>query len=771
MTLCPCDATTPPMLAPIAPGLTRLPRQIGDFAAFRADLLARIRTHPALTDWRARDAEDFGLMLLEFWAYISDVTAFYTSEHAQDLYLPTARGDTALRRLVALIDHVPRPAVAGEAYLAAMLDGQDPVTAAAKASFLSEGVDGGPPQVFETLAPAILDPLRNSWTVQAPRDTKYRRKNLLIDPATRNMSEEQLILIDGGSGKRRALYVKTLTPETALDGTSYLRLEVDRPNRLPFGSNKTVDDFRIWSFTQSAPLVSRNGRRIRLAGHYPQLRVGALVAVEDSGYEDPKRPEVRRVEEVTLTFGAPIVTGTAPNEVAVPGPAQTRVVLRAGTNIPSSRGVLHFGRVRAGRLAAPAKPTLSGNDLTGGHPVVGPVPAPNMPGSGALLVKGTGNAGLRVPGDVSVNGATGRATLQPAATFAGDATALRTPVQAHGNVLHVTRGKTVEEVLGDGQGPGVPFQSFTLTKAPLTYLHDETAPGGRRSSLQIWVDGIVWTEVPSLFQAGPDDRVFAVRLDGAGKATVTFGGEGFGKPAPLGIQNVFALYRYGAGDPLPAAQQIQQVAAPIKGLRRVFNVTPAFGGAPADHPDDIRFHAAATAATFDRAISANDFAALARDWGALAAVAVTEWVIEAQREGVVVTTVFDGTPATATIDQLQAHLTARAAEATPIRIVVAQAITGPLVLTYQPSPDANPATVKAALDARMMHPFTGLLSPRRAAIGGPVFRSAILGAAGSIPGIATILSLTWNGSAMPSRLGLSPHGYFAPTFTTQEVPA
>jgi hypothetical protein len=129
MTLCPCDRPTPPVLVPIAPGLSRLPRQIALFGHFRADLLARIRALPAMSAWRARDAEDFGVMLLEFWAYVSDVTAFYTGEHAQDLYLETARTTEALGRLVALIDHIPRPAVATEAILAAILDGTDIVEA------------------------------------------------------------------------------------------------------------------------------------------------------------------------------------------------------------------------------------------------------------------------------------------------------------------------------------------------------------------------------------------------------------------------------------------------------------------------------------------------------------------------------------------------------------------------------------------------------------------------------------------------------------------
>lgn len=768
MTLCSCDTHTPLGLAPIAPGLTRLPRQIGLFGQFRADLLARVRSHPSLLDWRARDAEDFGLMLLEFWAYISDVTTFYTSEHAQDLYLNTARGDLALRRLVALIGHVPRPAVAAEAILAALMDGSDPVEAAAGAGFLSDAIDGAPPQVFEASAATLLDPLRNSWELRAPRDTTYRWNDLLIDPATRNMVEGSIIVFDTGSGSRAATRVKTLTPETALDGSSYLRLEVDHPTRRPTPP-LAVSDIKIWTFTASAPVASRNTYTFFLSGHYPQIRAGSLIAIEDTRLDGTAWPAAHKVVSSTLGFGLPLTSGTAPNEVTVPGPPQTVVELENTNLIAAQNAILHFGMVRAGQLAAPARTKISADDLLNTLPVKGPVPTPNSIGSGEVLLKGISDLGLRVPGEMQINPDTGRASLLAGPGFAGGPETLSTPVQAHGNLLHVTRGKSVEEVLGSGQGPAIAFQSFTLAKAPLTYLHDTAAPGGRRSTLRVWVDGVEWREVPSLFTAGPVDRVFSVRLDAAGKATITFGGEGFGKPANLGVQNLYALYRFGAGDPLPSANQIQQTAGSIKGLRRVFNATPAFGGAPADHPEDIRFNAAATSATFDRAVSASDFAALARDWGALAAVAVTEWVPKALREGVVVTAIFEGTAAPEDLEALQAHLASRAAEATPIRIIAATPVTGSLTLTYRTAPDAAADVVHAELMTRFTHPFTGLLAPRLAAVGGPVFRSALLGEAGKTAGIGALLGLTLDGAAIPVRLGLSPHAYFAPDFTAQEV--
>ncbi|MGH6612688.1 hypothetical protein [Sphingomonas sp.] len=767
MTLCRCDHPDAPVLAPIAPGLIKLPRQIGRFGHFRADLLARIRRHPALADWRARDAEDFGLMLLDFWAYVSDVTAFYTAELSQDLYLQTARGDAALRHIVALIDHIPRPAIASEAILAALLDGTDVVTAPAGAGFLSDAIDDTPPQQFELSETTALDPLRNGWTLLPPRDTLFRRDALLIDPASRNMAEGGMIVIDAGATWRKATLVKALTSETALDGGTYLRLDVADQTALPTGAFD-VAAIRLWSFTQSAPVFAISGTTLTLTGHYPQLREGDLVVVEDTGLESPHAPEVGAVGSVTLGYGASATSGSGTSAVTVPGPPITTLTLSWSSAITAARARLHSGRTRAGQLAAPFKPFVTGNDLLVPRPLKLPATPPKLSGTGEVLVKGVADAGLRVPGEMQIDPATGRGKLLAGASFAGGDLAMQAPIVAHGNVLHVTRGKSVEEVLGSGQGPAVSFQTFTLTKFPLTYLRDSSAKGGRRSTLRLWIDGIEWREVTSIFTAGPDDRVFTVRLDAAGKATITTGGGGFGRAAPLGVRNVYALYRFGSGEPAPGPNHIRQVAGPVAGLRRVFNVTSAFGGAPGDQPEDIRFNAPATSAAFDRAISAADFAALACDWGVLAASAVTEWVPRAMREGIVVTAIFAADAAPEDLIELQAHLAARAAEATPIRIVAAIPVTGTLRLAYQVADDADPKAVKAALDSVFSHPFTGLLAPRRAEVGGPVFRSRIVGMA-ALPGVAHILSLDWNGATMPVRLSLPAHGYFAPSLVLEAV--
>ncbi|MEM9140611.1 MAG: hypothetical protein AAGB15_12370, partial [Pseudomonadota bacterium] len=652
MTICDCDTRTFPDLPDIPPGLSRLPRQIGLFGDFRAALLAQVGSHDALRDWRARDREDFGLMLLEWWAYVSDVVAFYNAEHVQDLYLSSARDDDRIRRITGLIGYRPRPALAAEALIAGIIDGSDPVLAPAGSGFIADAADGAPPQEFELEAEATLDPLRNTWTVAPIRVPIFDRDQILIDPGSRNVTEDSWIVFTH-AGTAYPQQVQEITPEAALDGASYVRLGVNAPTALP-ASGTDLGAIRLWGFTQNAPVFDPGSAgateaiedlaegtlpdappTLTLTGLFPQIRIGELVLIEDVSEDNPKSAEARTV--VGIGYGdVDLSSGDPPIKTAV-----TLLGLSGSSAIPAASAVVRFGRVRAGKLAAPAKAFLDSADIEAGPALDGRHDGVGAGSVGEVLLMGARDRGARMAGDVAIE-ATGHGALDPAGSFAGFEGQLRTPVEAFGNVMRITRGKSVEEPLGSGQGPGVPFQTFTLAKAPLTFLADASAPGGRRSTLRLYVDGIEWTEVDSLFLSGPEDRVYTVDLDPAGKATITFGDGQFGMPPSLGANNILARYRFGAGDPPPKANTIRQIAGPVPRLRRIFNVTDAFGGGAGDQPEDIRFNAPASAATFDRAVAASDFAALAKDYGALAAVAATEWVPDRLREGVVVVVVFEG---------------------------------------------------------------------------------------------------------------------------------
>ena len=78
----------------------------------------------------------------------------------------------------------------------------------------------------------------------------------------------------------------------------------------------------------------------------------------------------------------------------------------------------------------------------------------------------------------------------------------------------MTRGTSVRgERVGVGNA-ALAGQDFTLSRAPVTYLADGSpgSPGpsrsgdGYSSTVELIVDGIRWTEVPTLYGRGGDER-------------------------------------------------------------------------------------------------------------------------------------------------------------------------------------------------------------------------------------------------------------------------
>ena len=121
----------------------------------------------------------------------------------------------------------------------------------------------------------------------------------------------------------------------------------------------------------------------------------------------------------------------------------------------------------------------------------------------------------------------------------------RPSVRVNANVALATHGETRSEPLGSGDGT-LANQAFKLSKPPLTFVAAET-DSGAASTLEIRVNGVLWSLVPSLRDAGPDDEVYALRIDDDGATRVVFGDGVHGRRLPTGGQNVVATYRSGMG--------------------------------------------------------------------------------------------------------------------------------------------------------------------------------------------------------------------------------
>jgi len=196
------------------------------------------------------------------------------------------------------------------------------------------------------------------------------------------------------------------------------------------------------------------------------------------------------------------------------------------------------------------------------------------------------------------------------------------------NVVEVTQGETVkDEVLGSGDGSA--FQSYPLKKKTLTYL-PSTDPEGLaavKSTLNVIVNGVAWNEQPNLVDSAPDDQHFTTALDDSGQTTVIFG-DGFnGARPPSGFNNIHARYRKGLGSSGNlSADTIQQLIDSVPNLQRVTNPLPARGGSDSDSPGQIRVAAPSSLRTFGRAVSAQDYGALAINFPGISKATAT-WVL------------------------------------------------------------------------------------------------------------------------------------------------
>lgn len=830
MSDCVCEPFVHPPQLVIPAGLTHISRQIAGFPEFRRAMLAAIRQYPALSHWRARDDDDFGIMLLEMWAYVADVQAFYDETIAHEAYVRTTRRRASLRRLVGLLGYVPRPAVAASVALAVLAEGRQPIMLPQGLAFRSSAFDDEAPQVFELDAAAIIHPLNNRWSLAAPTPdtlssgsdsdsdsdstTTQTFGQLLLTTDTALKKDDRVLVQVGSSDSQTQVSTVTkvadieaedgrkykqvdFSPALALPGNTHPAdvlvsraaqtgslwkisvsggLPVDFDFNFPSGTDPT--DFLAFRtaptggvgesvFAGNPPTIS--DADIILDGLYRTITAGQYIVMGKEGaYRWYKVTENREVIMIISLATTTTVKDADDNDVTVAVPAvtapATKLVLDVEVNDESRKGddtdwddsdatkiTLHYGFVASGTVTMAAQTAVAadGELMVSGRieaPADGTTPA-------AFLVEDKNEEGYEV--DATLNYSTGQITL---GQNAGWTTPLVMPVTLYGSVVKASRGETVEnEVLGSGNA-SLAYQFFVLKKSPLTYTAAPTADNeqGVASSLKVYVNGILWKEVPNFYGVEPYAQVYIVRQDDEEASIVTFGDGRRGARLPSGTNNVTAFYRFGAGKAAPPAGGITQLAKPVKGLTAVKSPVAAKGGDHAETADNLQDYAPQSALLLGRAVSMADMQAVAAGVpGVRAATVEWRWNQVQQRPVIQVWYIGDDNILT---DVGQA-LRRLSDPTTPIGVEVARP--HPLTLSIDVEIDERylEDEVLPRMRAALMNNETGLLAPERIGIGRPLFRSRIFEAVMAVEGVSSVqgLLLKSEGIEKPwSRYAIKP---------------
>ncbi len=273
-------------------------------------------------------------------------------------------------------------------------------------------------------------------------------------------------------------------------------------------------------------------------------------------------------------------------------------------------------------------------------------------------------------------------------------------VTVYGNLVEATQGKTEAQItLGDGDARAL-FQTFALPRTPLTYLLDTTQVPSLLPQVQVWVDGVAWTRVDSLFGRTPREHVYIVREDADGKSWVQFGDGKSGARLRSGRGNVRAVYRIGAGaHGLLQADAKPQADRKVAGLEAAFLLEAVTGGAEPEGADGARLAAPGSMQSLGRIVSLADYEAEALAIpGVLKARAAWTQVDGAALVRVTILTASAAAAdATAASDALRAAVGARGARRCPLLVVAGARTPVSLHLVVGYDPTRRPEELRLAI--------------------------------------------------------------------------
>jgi hypothetical protein len=771
--ICPCEDFEHPLTIHNQAGLTAVVYRAGDFLTFRRALLRPLPGEVDLTGWRANAQGDLLLQTLEWWAYIADVLLFYNERSINERLLRTATLDANVRALVAILGYRPRPGIAGLANIGVLLSGNRPVAIPAGFRVQSKPAPGKEPQTFETTQAYMLSapdavPAAPSGVLAGSARQLYLNgkvksiqpgKQLLLAPAGTQANAivikvQKVNMLEDSSGRPFTEIVPVGSPTLPVaDASGYQLLE----SKLSYG---------VWKYSA----LTVFGDWIDLEGVDRSIRANSamLLTAPGTALTPVLLTIVETRETIWYTNGD---SGLPPAAPAIPAAVpHTELVHHAGFNIDDwdnerNKVRILLGWEPAGTLRNAPVATYNGIPATLNA-------EPNARGDAQFRV---GNSQTVLLEDADGNGAlvtgsvlTSTSPQMQVASMGVPAPVLKTPLRVLENVIALTRGKSVDrEVLGTGDA--VAAQEFTLKKHPLTYL---PAGDGYKSTLRVWVNGVEWQEAKSFYNQPPDANIFVTREDDEEKTHVTFGDWVNGAGLPTGAE-VTATYRIESGADNVEPGGISIITKPVPGVRAIRQPVLAGGGADPDPREQVRKYAPKSVLTFGRAISADDYDAIAaRAPGVVRVRSYFAWNAQEQRATV---SLFVGDD-TSAVTSARNALRLAADPNRQVSVLAATRVLVGLLLAIRVQPQRVLEDVVAEVRSALADPDAGLLGSRRTGIGESIYYSQLSDTCLRVPGVESItfalfvldrpdpvapFTLFGFNLGLPPRINASAHEFFS----------
>jgi predicted phage baseplate assembly protein len=284
------------------PGLSALAYRVGTHSRFKQSMQADLTRDAVLLDLKTRRDDDPTIGLLDAWATVLDVLAFYQERIANEGYLRTGTERRSLLELARSIGYELRPGVAASTYLMFTMETTvgAPREAIVSAGTKAQSIPGQneQAQTFETIEEIKARP---AWNELRPRATqpqeleiqgdtlKYKTPGaettflrfLYFNGTNTGLAPgDFLLVVTTGSGTATQALAKRVAQVKADDELKQTRVELETATatdeKLPAADPATVPD-KI-SFPPNAPPLPFNKANIEKEVLERRLREGDLQA-------------------------------------------------------------------------------------------------------------------------------------------------------------------------------------------------------------------------------------------------------------------------------------------------------------------------------------------------------------------------------------------------------------------------------------------------------------------------------------------------------------
>jgi hypothetical protein len=197
-------------------------------------MLARQQVY--LPEWTSQSNNDFGIVLLQEFAYACDILHYYIDRLGNEAFMQTATQPQSILNLSSLIGYTPYLSSGATVQLQITIannlpGGSYPVTIPAGSQFCTSGTASQPPIIFTTVAPLVIQGSASATpvyigTVAAVQGVEYVNEAV----ATSNGSVNQAYILqnDPVSGGSFTVYVN-INPSIGLSAWTFVETLVGQP--------------------------------------------------------------------------------------------------------------------------------------------------------------------------------------------------------------------------------------------------------------------------------------------------------------------------------------------------------------------------------------------------------------------------------------------------------------------------------------------------------------------------------------------------------------